>query len=489
MVVAMLYVGTTHTRMFCAEAGGVQPGGANSAPTASSATASSGSPQTGSNASSPPADQTTPSAGQMVPLSGAEVLTPGFGGTVYSYILPAFEWTGYGDTNPTGFSSHGGIATQSTYTGNLTLQLVEKHSQLNLSYGGGAFFYSQPLTGVVLPNTRPFGTFQQLGVFEQVSARRWKWMIGDQGMYLPETPAGFAGFGGLTSFGGGQGGAALTNSPALGSSFNPDQSILTGYSRRVSDSATSQLEYDASGRSALTATASYGILQFLEPGFIDSRYWTFMSGYNHRLGQHDELAISYAHYYYRFSGPNSGILNRGLSILYGHQIAGRFSLQVSVAPTVNQVGEPLGGAATKSFVGTSDSLQYRAPSWDASVSFTRLTTGGGGVLPGAETDSLQGSMGRQLSRKTRGSISFSHAYDQSLAQESTLARRSQYEIYTAGFSLNRELGRHISAYLNYTFERQISNAPVCVGTSCTSALIRQIGGVGINWHAQPIKID
>jgi hypothetical protein len=425
----------------------------------------------------------------MTPLSGAEVLTPGFGGVVYSYILPAFEWTGYGNTNPTGFAPHAGLSTQSTYTGSLTLQRIQKHSQLNLSYAGGAFFYSQPLQGVTLPNTRPFGTFHQLGLTEQVSTRRWKWLIGDQGSYLPETPSGFAGFGGLMSFGGGMGGAALANAPALGSSFNPDQSILTGQSRRLSNSVMTQLEYDASGRSSFTATASFGALQFLEPGFIDSRFWTFMAGYNHRLSQHDEVAVSYVDSYYRFSGPNSGFLNRGLSILYGHQITGRLSLQISVAPTVNQVAQPLGGVSTKSFFGTFDSLQYRTPKWDTTLSFERNTSGGSGVLPGAEVDSLQGNIGRQLSRKIRGSIQFSHSYDQSLAQESTLARRSEYEVYQAGFSLTREFGRHISAYLNYNFQRQTSNDPVCVGTSCTNTFLRQVGGVGINWHAQPIKID
>ena len=369
------------------------------------------------------------------------------------------------------------------------MQRIQKHSQLNLGGIAGAFFYSQPFSGVIQPDEKPFGMFEELSVTEQVSTRRWKWMLGDQGMYLPETPIGFFGFGGLTSFGGGLGGEALANAPALGSSFNPSQSILTGNARRLSDSAFTQLEYDASGRSSLTATASFGTLQFLEPGFIDSRYWTIMAGYNHRLGMHDEVAVTYDDYYYRFNQPNQVLLNRGLSILYGHQIAGRLSLQVSVSPTVMQIAQPLGGVSTKSFFGTYDSLQYRASRWGTKLSFDRMTQGGSGVLPGAETDLTQGSFDTQLSRKIHASFQVSHAYNESLAQESALALRSKFESWEAGFSISRELGHHISAYVNYHFQRQISNAPLCVGTNCTTSFLRQVGGVGISWHTRPIKID
>jgi len=488
LFVAMLCVGSTGTDTLRAQEGNTQPGVSSSPSTASPATSPSGSGQTTSYQLGTSGDQTTPTTPRMVPLSGAETLTPGLGGILYSYILPTFEWTGYGDTNPTGFSQHPGLNTQSTYTGSLTLQNVWKHSQLNLSYAGGAFFYSQGLPAATLPGIRPFNSFHSLGLFEQVSTRHWKWLVGDQGMYLPESPIGFFGFGGLTSFGGGLGGAALANAPALSSSFSPDQSISTGLSRRMSDSALSQIEYDPSGRSALTATGSFGTLQFLDPGFIDSRYWVFTAGYSHNLSRHDQVALSYLDYYYRFNGPNRAILNRGFSILYGHQINGKFSLEISVAPLVNQIALPLGGASTKAFLSTFDSLQFRSRNWSGSLSFARMMPGGSGVLPGAETDSEQASIGRQLSRRVHGSLQVSHNYSQSLAQESTVASRSKYEFWEAGISLSREFGRHISMYLNYYAQRQLSNTPVCVGTGCTTALLRQVGGVGINWHALPIKI-
>jgi len=405
-----------------------------------------------------------------------------------SYLLPSFGWTGYADTNPTGFNRYNTPRTQSTYNGSLTLQRIEKHSQFNLSYQGGASWYSQPFPAGTLAGIKPYSSFHELGLFEQVSARRWKLLLGDQGMFMPQSPLGFSGFGGMTSFGGGLGGSVLANSPALGTAFSPDQSIATGLSRRLGNTAVTQIEYDVSARSSITATATYGTLQFLDPGFLNSRYLTIMAGFNHALSPRDEVSVTYAHYYFKFSGPNRELLDRGFAISYGHQISGRFSLQLSVSPLLTLIAKPLGGSITESFVATFDSLQFRSRKWDAMLSFGRLPTGGSGIIPGAETDLARANLGRQLTRKLRGSLEFSHAYSRSAVQESSVAVRSKYEYWEAGFSLSRELGPHLSTYLNYSAQRQISNIPLCVGGNCTTVFLRQVGGVGINLHPRPIKI-
>ncbi|HVN82670.1 MAG TPA: hypothetical protein VMW38_27045 [Terriglobia bacterium] len=487
LIVALLGWGAVFPGIICAAQGDAQAG--NPPATTPSGTVS-GSGQTTSNQPSVSGNPGTPTSSMMAPLTGAFVLTPGIPGVANSYVVPTFGYTGYADTNPTGYSSGagGGVALQSTYNGSLDLQLIQRHAQFNLKYAGGAFFYSDQLSNATIPTT-PFGTFQQLGVFEQVNTRHWKWTLGDEFMYLPEMPNGFFGFGGLSSFGSGMGGSAMSYSPSWGSAFSPTQAILTGQANRISNSALTQLEYDPSARSSFTATASYGTLQFLEPGFIDNRYWVINAGYNYRISSKDEIGISYAHYYFKYNGSFEGVLNRGFSVLYGHQITGRLSLQLSLSPLVNQIAQPLGGASTKAFVGTYDSLQYKAAKWDAAVSFDRMTQGGSGVVAGAETDWLSGNFGWQLSRKIRATLHGSHSYTQSLEEESSQVSRSKFEYWQAGFELTREFGRHISMYVNYYFQRQTSNTAVCNGTNCSDHTLRQVGGVGINWHTQPIRID
>src|SRR5260370_32904058 len=79
-----------------------------------------------STASSPTStsSETEGEAPSMTPLSGAEDFTPSGGGGGRSYVLPSFQWTGYGTTNPSRTSGRENFATKSIYRGTITLQNV-----------------------------------------------------------------------------------------------------------------------------------------------------------------------------------------------------------------------------------------------------------------------------------------------------------------------------------------------------------------------------
>jgi hypothetical protein len=116
-------------------------------------------------------------------------------------------------------------------------------------------------------------------------------------------------------------------------------------------------------------------------------------------------------------------------------------------------------------------------------------TGGSGLLLGAESRVAQFSAGRQLWRTAHFSLDLGHAYNQSLTQETSASRRTKYETWQGGAMLSRELGQHMSFYLNYNVQRQISNNPLCFGDNCGTVLLRHLGGVGFNWHGRPIRLD
>jgi hypothetical protein len=424
----------------------------------------------------------------MPPLSGVQVLTPGSTEAARSYVLPAIECAEKLDTNPTGFV-HSDLFTMSSCTGALTLQDVTRDSQFNLSYAGGELLYNRSLPKEKTATPQRYGNFDELQLSEQLSGRRWKWQLGDQGMYLPETPIGFSGFNGLTSYGQGLGSAILADAPVFNSSFQPNQGVYTGYATRFSDMALTQIQYSPTGRTMITASGMAGTLQYTSPGFIDNSYWMFTGGYNHFYGRGDEISLTYDENHYMFSGANPGFVSRGLSFLYGHRINGRFSVQLSVAPTVNEISQAKGGTINRGFLSTFDSLQYRERRWDGSLTFGRVTTGGAGVLPGAVRNMVDGSLGRQLSRTVHGSVNGTFSNVQSLSPGTSSVGNRTYNLGEAGVELSREFGEHLSLYLNYQVMRQTSNTPICAGGSCSSEFNRQIAEIGINWHARPIKID
>jgi hypothetical protein len=422
----------------------------------------------------------------MPPLSGAEVLTPGSARAARSYLLPSIQYTGYADTEG---SSRGGVSQTekaSTFVGSVVLQRVGKHSELDLNYAGGGFFYTGYLTGV--NNTSPNGTFQELAFTQTFSSARWKWLLGDEGAYLPESSFGFGGFGGLSSFGLGATMGFQGTATALNPTLAPDQTILTGRARRLSNLAVTELDYQAGARSSFTVSGAFGTLQFLDPGFLDSNQWILRAGYNYSLSPRDVISIMYDHFYFRYHEPDSDILYRGFELAYGHKITGRLSLQLSAGPMTNDVAKPLGGSVLKSFISTYDALQYHLPRVDLGISFMRFTTSGAGVLFGAETDLTALSAARQLTRQLYATLDLGHAFNQALFKTSASQGRAEYETWQAGVNLSREFGQHMSFYFNYYVQHQISTNSACFGNTCRTLSLRQVGGVGINLHTRPIRI-
>ncbi len=441
-------------------------------------------PTIGATASSTPSTAPIP----MTPISGAQTLAPTFGETRLSYVVPALACTEYATSNPSGYNQNQGLFSQTSCAGNVTLQKVGQHTQFNLDYTGGVFYYAPQVQQGNQTDISQFGTAHALGVYEQVNGARWNWMVGDQGTYLPESPMGFAGFAGLTSFGGGMGGSAISNAPALNPAFSPNQSIYGGLANRFSNLAMTEVSYLASPRSTFTGTAMFGTLQFLTEGYSDERYWIAMAGYNHMLSRADEVALAYQEMHFNF-GAGQNLITRGASFLYGRTLNQHFTIQLSVAPMEQESNYPQTGTLRDFFVGTYDSLLYAGGRWNGSLTFEHVLTGGAGVLAGAELNMVRGDVGRQLSRTWHGSVNVGFSNNRALQSNPSANTRATYDYWQAGASLSHEFGPHISMYLNYEFARQTSNTNVCVGGACRDLYYRQMGGVGISWHARPIKIE
>jgi len=439
-----------------------------------------------------PGSAANPSEGQpaapsvMPPLSGAQVLAPTFGSMSESYWVPALACTESASTNPSGLNRGSGIFSTTTCDANLTLQRVGRHSQLNLDLTGGGFYYNRPYeTGT----NKQYGTDGELGLVETVNGRRWNWLLGDSGSYLPAASLGLGGLSGISSFAGGMGGGALSSAPALNGALAPNQSIYGGMSRRFSDMAVSELTYIASPRSTLTATAMFGTLQFFSPGTTDERSWTVMGGYNRTFGRNNEFALNYEEMHFNFGPIQPGMIDHAASVFYGRQISPKVTVELSVAPSARGFSGLSAGSTTNLFVGTYDSLLYRAQRWDGTLRFDRALTGGAGVLAGAGTISVGGGIGRQLSRRVHGMVNVNYAQNRSLVQSTSGAPQATYDYIQAGANLTHELGQHMSLYLNYSVQRQTSNTPLCENVACSTLYFRQVGGFGINWHSRPLKID
>ncbi len=415
------------------------------------------------------------------PLSGAQELTLGGVSKAHGFLLPSFQFTQGLDTNS--FSSPGPSRREwlSTLAGHMALQKTWAHSQVNIDYVGGRFFSST--------RSNLNAAFHQVSFAQTIKGGRWEMLLADQFAYLPEASFGFTGFGGLEGSSSALSGALTSPLPGLNPAFLPSQTTLTGRTRRTSNISLAQLTYTASPRSSFTFSGSYGILRFRESGFINSNNAMFRTGYNYALTGRDTIAIIYGFSTFRFASAGQNLNNHIVQLSYGRRVTGRLALQLAAGPQIITSRNSSRGLDERLFWSAQASLLYRLSKTDLSLSYLRYITGGSGALAGAETDSVQATLGRQLSRMWSGSVSLGFAHNTSLGQSTIGPNGPRYDSWYSKVALSRPLGRYVSLQFFYNLQFQNSNVSVCTAGTCGTSLVRHQIWVGFNWHWRPIRID
>lgn len=424
----------------------------------------------------------------VTPLLGGKTFGLGHTSAPTDYFVPSIQWTGYYDTNPTGNSGNANQGIQSVFVGNLQLQRASRISQFNMDYSGGATYYNESRPLAQTGSQSNYGAFHELEFTEQLTFRRWAFLVGDEGTYMPESPMGFEGLAGLSTFGSGLSGAGSTV-PSVNSYFTSDQSILSQNARRFANNSIAQVQYSISPRATFNVTGSYGTLQFLEPGFIDTDYINFAAGYTYALTPRDSISVNYLNSWFHFHIPGHDFVNRGFMLAYGRQLTGRLALEFSGGMLANRFSRPVGADLTQFLLTTDDSLDYRIARYQMSVSFEHGVEGGSGLLAGSQGDMLSADVTRDFLQAYRVSFDFDNAYTKSLSQFSSILPGSEAKVWEGGVTLSRQLGSHISIYLDYQVQRQIINGAICGTSACATSFARQLGGIGINWHVRPVRLD
>ena len=442
-----------------------------------------------------PAGQTTGSAGETPsepsadaptpdtrPLSGAEDISVGLRHGARNYVLPSLQLNLYGDSNQ--ISAPGGtrdLEMRGSAVARLTLKHITRKSQLTLDYMGGGLFYTRD------PDLN--ATIHQFAVTQSVRGRRWGLMLADRASFLPESSFGFSGFGGLGGFSPGLGGSFGSTLGNLNPAYTPNQSIFSGRGDPFSNTTVVQLEYIASARSGFTASGSYGILRFGESRFIESDQRVYSVGYNYMATRKDTVALNYGYGQFRFKGVSLGFDNHFAQISYGRRITGRAAFELSGGPQVMVFRNSTTTSNRNYSWNAHTALHYRASRADLGLSYGHFTSSGSGVLFGAETDQLQGSLGFRLTRNWSALLSPGYAHNSRLRETTAGDFSVNYDNVYAGFGLRRALGRYMDVSFNYNLQDQRVSFTGTSGTLTGSSYLRHLFGFGLSWHTRPIEID
>ncbi len=411
------------------------------------------------------------------PLSGAEQGTLGSGSGARNFLLSSFHFYAGGDTNPQSIGNNSAPTAQTTVGGELALHRQWKRYELTTQYTGDEEIYSS--------HPELNRSFHELAFSQKAAWSRWKMSLDDQASYSPDARATYFNFGNLPS---GLGSAINTGLLNLNPFLTPNQSILTVREPRISNTVAGELDYTASARSTLTLSGSYGLLHFLDSGFIDERNFGVRTGYDYRLTPRDTVSVSYAAMLFRFDSGTS-LDSHTVYLSYGRRITGRLLFEVSGGPQVTLLHGLAAGADTLTSWSLNTSIRYRLSNSDLSLSYQRGVTGGSGVLLGAQTNQVRASLTRRLSRVWSGTVDFGYARNETLAPLAATSGNVTYDSWGGGFRLTRPVGHYAEMYFAYSAQRQTVQSPGCVGAACGFVGLRQVFGIGFNFRFRPVQID
>ncbi len=405
----------------------------------------------------------------------------GFPDVKHSYWVPGIQVASTAQSNLFGPASTSGWFATNYVAGTVSLLEAWSRSQLAVNYTGGGAFTTNSAEGN--------SGFQQLAFAESFQLNRWIIQIVDEFSQLPQSSFGF-GVG--TSLGiPGVAGSLGPTIPTVGSNYNPNQTIFGGYGPRYSNVAVAEATYQLTRRSSITASGSYGILNFVDAGNIDSRSAFASFGYNYQLSHKDSIGFFYEFSSFHFPGNPEAYGIQTVSAAYSRKVTGRLALSLYGGPQFTSLRVAVGNTSSTVNGYASAYLHYAFTNGGISGSYMHGISGGGGVLTGSILNEVSFSVMRKLSRQWSGSAHVGFARNSNVV--SVVGNNPSFDDWFVGVGVNRPFGRDMNVSLGYSAAFQTSNpgcggpgSPGCIGSATTSG---QFLTLSFRWHPRPFGLQ
>lgn len=394
------------------------------------------------------------SHGQAVPAGGTPVspLTtntvgpnlPDLDGIVH-YALSASEIAQYG------YYGSGVTTYSTTLSGDVAYTAKSIVYPTNLTFAGG----------VVLANQSSQGTtgFVSAALSQGYTTRSWVFNISDSISFLPQSPttglSGIAGTGDL--------GATPVQGPVAG----PAGGIFSTAGNRVANSVAGSVERELNRVTSVSGTGSWSTLRFLDSNdSFDSSQVTGTVALNRRIDARSSVSLSAIYSTYSYSGSANttflqpDIETRSINLSYQRVLSRTLSVSLSAGPqwvsssNSRLIPSNLNAAA-------SAGLSYQRGFTSASVNYSHGVNGGSGVLPGALSDTVSGSLGRTFGRNWVASLNSAYSHSAGLTElpngNSLIPVNAVFDTVFGGAQVSRRISTHFSGYASYEAQNQKQN--------------------------------
>ena len=421
-----------------------------------------------------PTDATNGLRPDTTPLTGIQDATLGSPETRHSYWVPGVQYAGTIQSNGYGQTSNSGWLMNNYFIGDLSLLKAWSRSQLAVNYSGGGFFSTDSALGS--------GVYQRFSLAQTFQWNRWAMQILDQFSYLPQSQFGFGAGTGLGVPGAGSIGPTI---PGMSLGYVPNQSIYAAFGPEYSNAAALQVTYATSRRGSITASGSYGTLNFVDPGNVDNSSIAGTVGYNYELTQQNSIGTFYRFSSYHFAGQPQAFGNNSFNLAFSRKLTGRMALQAYGGPDITTFRVPVDGQSSKIGVNLGVTFNYALKDGGLTGRYFHGISGGSGVFTGSTVDQVNFGAKHALSRVWTGHLVFGYAHNTSIVS-STTGSAPGYNSWFFGGGVTRPLGRNTTLAVAYNASVSSFTQPGCTSGSCSSNQ-NTYNTIIINfqWHTRP----
>jgi hypothetical protein len=389
---------------------------------------------------------------------------------------------GYGVGNPSQISS------LTNAFGSLNWLSLRRRSQTAIDYLGGAEFYSDStLYGSTVTQV------QQLNIVQSFLWRRAELTFEDEFGTLPGADFGSSWFGG----------AGLYNLDTVGVSANlPTPSSLSNFfgstvlggfgGSHVSNVSLAEYTDVLTRRSSMTVIGGYGITDYSgSPGLINSQVTGAQASYDYQLNLRNHVGFSYGFRSLRFPQSGEGNIDtNSFELIYGRKASARITFALGIGPEFVRISIPLSASTNQINLSGNASVSYLLRKETFRLGCDKLVTSGSGLYAGANSDTCQLSVIHPV-RRWSTSLYAGYAKLSPFGQILNGYQTQAYQYGFVGAGINRELGRHLSAFAGYQYQSQSfsSSLSICTVSSDCNLIARHIFSVGIDLRTRPKRSE
>ena len=388
----------------------------------------------------------------------------------------------------------------------LTLSEIAQHGY----YGSGVTTYSTTLSGdvsytsksivyptnliltsgLILANQSSQSTtgYVSAALSQGYVTRSWIFNVSDSFSFLPQSPT--TGLSGIPGVG------DLGATPVQGPVAGPAGGIFSTAGNRISNSLSGSVEREFGRATSVSGSGSWAKLHFLDNNdSLDNTQISGVVALNRRLDARSSASLNAVYSTFSYGGTASSlnfqpdIETRGINASYQRVLTRTLSVGISAGPQwISSSNSTLVPSSLNT--AASANVSYQRGFTSASVGYTRGANGGSGVLPGAISDTISGSLGRTFGHAWVASLNGAYTRSAGLTQifngTSVVPVNEVFNSVFGGAQVTRRISLHFSGYASFEAQNQSQNNNIAVPNALNGT--SETFGVGITFTPRSTRL-